>query len=271
MTTHDIKKKPFIVCGHRGYAGKYPENTMTGFVAAAELGVDMIELDVVMSRDGIPVISHDYELDRTSDGKGLFADYTLEELRRYDYAAKSDKAVCPERLCTFEDVCLLLKKYPELMLNIDMKNDEGPICNKVADIVEKYGYHDRVIFNGLGGSGLAQMADRGFYVEASPDGFYGMANFDKLFNENCAKAKALCFNANQHVTKENVERLKDRYGVEVWAWCSNWDGYSTDDNGIKQPVQCEACMENMIRCGVTMALCNYPDAAIAYLKRKGIR
>ena len=271
MTIHDLDKKTFIVCGHRGYAGKYPENTMTGFVAACELGVDLIELDVVESKDGIPVISHDYEVDRTTEGHGLFADYTLEELRGLNVAAKSDLAVHPEQICTFEEVCIMLKKYPDVMINIDMKNDEGPIANKVADIVEKYGYKERVIFNGLGGRGLAMMADRGFYVEASPDGFYGMAHFDSLFGDGFKKAKALCFNANQHATPENVNMLKEKYGVEVWAWCSNWGGVSQNDEGVWESVDCDSCMQNMLDCGVTMSLCNHPDKCIEFLKRKGLR
>lgn len=260
----------FLVCGHRGYAGKYPENTMSAFIAAAELGVDLIELDVVSSKDGIPVICHDYELDRTSDGHGLLADYTLEELRQFNMAARSDLAVRPERICTFEEICVLLRKYPELMLNIDMKEDDGTIAAKVADIVEQFGYQERVIFNGLNGEGLAAMSDRGFFVEASPDGFYTMRHFDALFQDGVKKAQALCLNANQDVNTENVEKLRS-YGVEVWAWCSNWGGQSRRDDGTWSPVDCQSCMQNMVDHGITMALCNHPDRCIQFLKERGLR
>lgn len=271
MTIHEIKDK-FIVCGHRGFAGEYPENTMSGFRAAIEAGVDMIELDVVASKEGIPVICHDYELERTSDGIGLLADYTLEELRCFNMAAKFDGWPGVERICTFEEVCLLLGEYPELMLNIDMKTDDGTIANRVADIVEKHGFKDRVIFNGLNGKGLSQMHDRGFMVEASPDGFYGMQNFDCLLSDGVKKAEALCYNACQHVSRENVDSLKEKYGVEVWAWCSSWGGYSRNPiDGSMKKTDCAECMRNMLEHGVTMALCNHPDRAIAYLKEKGLR
>lgn len=260
----------FLVCGHRGYAGKYPENTMSAFIAAAELGVDLIEMDVVASKDGIPVICHDYALDRTSDGHGLVADYTLEELRRFNMAAKSDLAVHPEQICTFEEICVLLQKYPELMLNIDMKEDDGTIAAKVAALVERFGLQERVIFNGLNGKGLAAMSDRGFFVEASPDGFYTMRHFDKLFGPGKKKAQALCLNANQHVTAENVEKLRS-YGVEVWAWCSNWGGLSQCDDGVWRAVDCRECMENLLCQGITMALCNHPDRCIEILREKGLR
>lgn len=270
MTIQESLHK-FIVCGHRGFAGKYPENTMSAFVAAAQLGVDMIEMDIVATKDGVPVICHDYQLDRTSDGHGLLADYTLAQLKQFNMAAKSKFTDKPQRLCTFEEVCTLLEKYPDLLFNIDMKLDDGTMANKAADIVERLGAKDRVLFNGLNGAGLAQMSDRGFFVEASPDGYYGMEHFDRLLGPGKKKAQALCYNANQHVTPQAVQALKETYGVEVWAWCSNWDGYSRDDNGVEQPVDCRKCVQNMLDCGVTMALCNHPDVCLGYLKEKGLR
>lgn len=260
----------FLVCGHRGYAGKYPENTLSGFIAAAELGVDLIEVDVVASKDGVPVICHDYMLDRTSDGSGPLADYTLEELQKFNMAAKSDLAVHPEQICTFEDICKLMEKYPRLMINIDMKEDNGPICNKVADIVEKYGYQDRVVFNGLGARGLAQMHDRGFLVEASHPRFYPTTYFEDLFAGGEKKVDALCLNANQHISPENVAFLRS-FGVKVWGWCSNWGGKSECDDGSWIDVDCESCMQNMLDNGITMSLCNHPDRCIKFLKDKGLR
>ena len=59
------------VLGHRGYSGEYPENTMLAFQKAFETGCDGVELDVQLSKDGIPGIMHDEAVDRTSDGKGL--------------------------------------------------------------------------------------------------------------------------------------------------------------------------------------------------------
>ena len=55
---------------HRGFSGKYPENTMLAFRKALETGCDGIELDVHLSRDGVPVVIHDETLDRTTDASG---------------------------------------------------------------------------------------------------------------------------------------------------------------------------------------------------------
>ena len=69
---------------HRGFSGKYPENTMLAFEKAIEAGADGIENDVHLTKDGVPVIIHDELVDRTTNGKGYVKDYTYEELSKLD-------------------------------------------------------------------------------------------------------------------------------------------------------------------------------------------
>ena len=66
---------------HRGFSGKYPENTMLAFEKAVEAGADGIELDVHFSKDGELVVIHDERIDRTCDASGFVRDYTLKELQ----------------------------------------------------------------------------------------------------------------------------------------------------------------------------------------------
>lgn len=66
---------------HRGYSGKFDENTMLAFRKAIEYHADGIETDVQLSKDGIPVLIHDETLDRTTNGHGYVKDYTLDELK----------------------------------------------------------------------------------------------------------------------------------------------------------------------------------------------
>ena len=67
------------IYAHRGYSGRYPENTMLAFQKAAETGCDGMELDVQLTKDGTVVVIHDEAVDRTTDGTGLVKDYTFEE------------------------------------------------------------------------------------------------------------------------------------------------------------------------------------------------
>lgn len=77
--------------------GVEPENTLRSFVAAQLAGLDVIELDLHLSKDGALVVMHDTEVDRTTDGTGLIADKTLAELRALD-------AGRGERVPVFEEV-----------------------------------------------------------------------------------------------------------------------------------------------------------------------
>lgn len=77
--------------------GVEPENTLRSFVAAQQAGLDLIELDLHLSKDGALVVMHDAEVDRTTDGTGPIAEKTLEELRTLD-------AGRGERVPVFEEV-----------------------------------------------------------------------------------------------------------------------------------------------------------------------
>ncbi|WP_329343189.1 glycerophosphodiester phosphodiesterase family protein [Streptomyces sp. NBC_01352] len=87
----------FLTIGHRGVMGVEPENTLRSFVAAEQAGLDVIELDLHLSKDGALVVMHDTEVDRTTDGTGPIAEQTLDELRALD-------AGCGERVPVFEEV-----------------------------------------------------------------------------------------------------------------------------------------------------------------------
>ncbi|WP_210586243.1 glycerophosphodiester phosphodiesterase family protein [Streptomyces sp. GESEQ-35] len=74
----------FLTIGHRGVMGVEPENTLRSFVAAQQAGLDVIELDLHLSKDGALVVMHDADVDRTTDGSGPIAEKTLAELRALD-------------------------------------------------------------------------------------------------------------------------------------------------------------------------------------------
>ncbi|MEE1801234.1 MULTISPECIES: glycerophosphodiester phosphodiesterase family protein [unclassified Streptomyces] len=87
----------FQIIGHRGVMGVEPENTLRSFTHAERAGMDAIELDLHLSKDGALVVMHDTEVDRTTDGTGAIAERTLAELRELD-------AGDGERVPVFEEV-----------------------------------------------------------------------------------------------------------------------------------------------------------------------
>lgn len=69
---------------HRGASAEYPENTLVAFEAAARAGADIVELDVRLTADGVPVVLHDEDLSVTTDGRGPVGEVTLSEVKRLD-------------------------------------------------------------------------------------------------------------------------------------------------------------------------------------------
>ncbi|MEU3709862.1 glycerophosphodiester phosphodiesterase [Streptomyces catenulae] len=87
----------FLTIGHRGLMGVEPENTLRSFVRAEREGLDVVELDLHLSKDGALVVMHDADVSRTTDGSGPIAEQTLAELRELD-------AGRGERIPVFEEV-----------------------------------------------------------------------------------------------------------------------------------------------------------------------
>lgn len=98
------------VVGHRGYAAQYPENTLPGFEAALTLGVDAIEMDIQLTRDGIPVVLHDFELERTTDGRGSLATLSFADLERISchFPARFGEKFAPLGLQSLEQLSAAL-------------------------------------------------------------------------------------------------------------------------------------------------------------------
>jgi len=79
-----------LVIAHRGHSIALPENTLEAYRRAIELGAEMIEADVHLTRDGTLVMIHDYVLNRTTSGRGRVRDATWEEIQRLDAGSWKD-------------------------------------------------------------------------------------------------------------------------------------------------------------------------------------
>ena len=113
------------IIGHRGASGVAPENTLTAFRRAAELGAQYIETDLQLSRDARPVAIHDDTLQRTTDGRGPVSARTLEELRRLDAGSwfrggSGGERFAGERIPTVEEVLAFGREH-DVGLYLEMK------------------------------------------------------------------------------------------------------------------------------------------------------
>lgn len=136
------------IWAHRGASGHAPENTMPAFELAEKMGADGIELDVQLTKDGVPVIIHDERIDRVCDGTGFVKDYTLEELKSFN-AGKAYPAYGKVEIPTLEEFYAWVAET-DLTINLELKNSvifyEG-LEEKVLELAEKYGLEERLIYS----------------------------------------------------------------------------------------------------------------------------
>jgi glycerophosphoryl diester phosphodiesterase len=131
---------PFI-WAHRGASCCGPENTLAAFTAAVEGGADGLELDIHLSRDGIPIVIHDETLERTTDGYGPVAGMTLQQLQCLDAGSWFSAEFCGEPIPVLEDV---LKTFAgRLRLNLELKEFRAGMV--VLELLDQYPYADVVI------------------------------------------------------------------------------------------------------------------------------
>ena len=131
------------ISAHRGENTVHPENTLPAFREAVRLGAQQIEWDVIRTKDNQLVIMHDVTVDRTTDGKGLVSELTVEQIRTLDAGIKKNVKFAGTKVPTFEEA---LNVMPEnVWLNVHMKDDETAAVMVAQIIVEKNRTHQAFI------------------------------------------------------------------------------------------------------------------------------
>ncbi len=136
------RKKPYVMA-HRGNQVLYPENTLIAFKQAFADGADILETDLQLSKDEQFICIHDDSLDRTTDGKGLVSDYTVEELM--NFSANYERAdFTDERIPLLTELAAILPK--DVALALELKSDrflEDQICRRLIDLLTETGIRNR--------------------------------------------------------------------------------------------------------------------------------
>lgn len=131
-----------IIFAHRGLPVKFAENSLEGFRYAAKHGAEGVEFDVHMTKDKVPVVMHDEEIDRTTDGSGYIKDYTLNEIRKFHLKNGEPVPMLRELFEILQD--------KDLYINLEFKtnkiHDKG-IEAIVLALVKEYHFVHPIIFS----------------------------------------------------------------------------------------------------------------------------
>lgn len=139
-----------LVIAHQGGDGLWPGNTMYAFEQAAALGVDVLEMDLHITRDGVLVLNHDETVDRTTDGTGNIEDMTLAEIQALDAGydwSPDDGQTFPYRgtgltIPTLEDV---FRNFPGYRMTIEIKKTAGSMADPFCRMIRANNMQDQVL------------------------------------------------------------------------------------------------------------------------------
>lgn len=226
---------------HRGFSGKYPENTMLAFKKAVEVGVDGIELDVQLTKDGIPVIIHDETIDRTTDGKGNVIDFTYDELSKFDASYKFKQPGVVNKIPTLEEYLDYIKDF-QVITNIELKTgviEYLGIEEKVLELIRKFQLEEKVIISSFNHFSVMRFKKLSSNIKC------GFLSESWLIDagEYTKKNGIQCYHPYfKNLVPEVIRELK-KNNIEINTWTVNE----------------EKDMKYLINYGINSIITNYPD------------
>lgn len=226
---------------HRGFCSRYPENTLLAFEKALAEGVDGIENDVQLTKDGQIIIMHDESIDRTTNGKGWVKDYTLAELKELDASERFGSQFGVQRVPTLREYLELVKDEP-IITNIEMKTgvfEYREMEQLLVDMIREFRLEEKVLITTFNHFTIMRMK------KLAPELKYGFLAYDWRLDagEYTQKNGIPCYHPDYHnLTWEVVEDLHS-HGIEV-------NPYTVDE---------PEDIRDMIAKGVNSVITNCPD------------
>ena len=208
------------IWGHRGAYDHAPENTLTGFQTAADLGADGVEFDIQLTRDGEVVVIHDETIDRTSDGHGYVKDFTLHEIKKFNVNKKGITQPLFMEIPTLSEVFALLKPI-KLKINVEFKTGiifyDG-IEAKALEIARKYDILDRIVWSSFNHYSVQKLK------QAEPKAETALLCSGGIFvtGEQCKNIGASAL--HPHIMQLKYPGLAEecrRHGVKIRTWTVN--------------------------------------------------
>jgi len=234
------------IWAHRGASLKAPENSLPAFALAVELGADGIELDVQLSKDGVPVVFHDFELARLTGIDARLRDLSLAELKKLNlnqqqHFPELGFVVIPTLAEVFE---LLLKT--KLIINIEIKSGKviyPQIEEKVLALAAEYDLNERIWYSSFNHYSLVQLR------QLQPEAHCGILFDNVLFQPWNYAAKFGMQAIHPHhlmLAIPGYVEASHKAGISVHAWTAD------------QPED----LLRAFRLGVDAIITNTPDIAI---------
>lgn len=234
--------RPLLI-GHRGFCARYPENTLVSFQAAADTGVQMVELDVQLTRDDELVVIHDGHVDRTTNGTGPVAEYTLSALKKLDAGSWFSPQFENEPVPTLKEVLRQLSGH--VLINIEIKagseksrHPQGQIEEAVLGLIKRENAFSRILISSFDSEAVENISriNETVPVALISESANGMETV-----EFCQKLKVSSFHPDYRCLTPDLMAMFHDAGIHVFPYTVNTepdfkrliqikvDGIITDD------------------------------------------
>src|SRR5581483_5940914 len=222
MTNNPWRRERPLAVAHRGHSIEYPENTFEAYRKAIELGAEMIECDVNMTRDGVLVMMHDYTLDRTTNGTGRVNQATWDDIQSLDAGKKFNPQFAGARVPLTKDTIQLFREagiYGCFEVKGGNAETAKEIASALIDLFVKENALETNLMSSYYHEALALAKARVPDLQLAPERLPDDAPPDPP--EAVRQAKALHSQILQYqytvMTPEVVRILHDN-DIAVWSW-----------------------------------------------------
>lgn len=196
------------VIAHRGSGVGPFQNTLHGMQMAIEWGADGIECDIQSSHDGELVLFHDVTLDQFTNGSGLVAEHTLEELKRLQLGEG-------EQIPTLVEILTLLKSQPQFIINLDVKVQGSEV--KILKEIQSRNLLDRTLISSFIPQVL--MKFRELNADIATGWLYGY-NYENPVKE-AKKIGCTALHPRLDLVSEDLRQVSRRQGLMLNPWTVN--------------------------------------------------
>lgn len=251
---HNANSEYVMVAAHRAGHNGFVENSIPAIQHALDLGVDIIELDVKVTKDSVVVLNHDGKIDRTTNGKGNPEEYTWEELQKFRLKMP-DGTLTNERLATFEEALNLVKG--KAMIDIDIKTSN---LKPVIDAIKKTGTQSQVFFFDNDYDALKEVLSMLPEALLMPRAYsYEMADSAlRVF------APAVVHIDESFYTSELTSLIRGK-NARVWINALGEQDYLIHEG------ETEKALKNLLKHGANIIQTNEPELLIPLLELRGLR
>ena len=262
-----------VVISHRGDWRNYPENSIPAIESIIRMGVDMMELDVKMTKDSVLVLCHDKTIDRTTNGKGKVSDMTYDSLMTFNlkraHGVKTDSIKMP----TLREALLCCKD--RILVNVD---HAYPYYKEIVELTEELGVTGQVLMKGKSSidkvnEDMSKHENNLLYMPIidinKPK---GQALFAEYVDRGVVPmAFEVCWKENGPEMEDCVAKIKNM-GSKLWVntfWPSVCGGFGNDDDAALEAADPADVYEQYLKMGAAMIQTDRPELLINYLRSVG--